>query len=207
MNRSRMPWTRTSSLSGRHSRRGADGTARSGMEMSVRSTALASIVVGVVVERRKARSPWLDFLWRPVSVLAGTPSAVPWTRIGEEGNAAIFYAGEAAIELPRTETANYRQNLASGTPMLWVVLRPRLANSASAAFDILTVTADPSEGEALTDAGNDLVATVPMPVSIIETIDGFIAEHHVERPFQKRQRDRGEPQIPGDRAADKRNRK
>jgi Protein of unknown function (DUF3305) len=173
----------------------------------VRSTALATIVVGVVVERRKARSPWLDFLWRPVSVLAGTPSATPWTPIGDEGNATIFYAGEAAIELHRTETANYRQNLASGTPMLWVVLRPTPANSASPAFDVLTVTADPSEGEALTDAGNDLVATVPMPVSIIETIDGFIAEHHVERPFQKRQRDRGEPQNPAHRGADKRNRK
>ena len=71
----------------------------------------------------------------------------------------------------------------------------------------LTVTADPSEGEALTDAGNDLVATVPMPVSIIESIDGFIAEHHVERPFQKRQRDRGEPQNPAHRGADKGNRK
>jgi hypothetical protein len=173
----------------------------------VRSTALATIVVGVVVERRKARSPWLDFLWRPVSVLVGTPSAVPWTRIGEEGNATIFYAGQAAIELHRTETTNYRQNLASGTPLLWVVLRPRLKNSAGAAFDILTVTADPSEGEALTDAGNDLVATVPMPVSIIETIESFIAEHHVERPFQKRQRDRSDPQVPGDRTADKRNRK
>jgi len=164
-------------------------------------------VVGVVVERRKARSPWLDFLWRPVSVLVGTPSAVPWTRIGEEGNATIFYAGEAAIELHRTETANYRQNLASGTPMLWVVLRSTLANSASPAFDILTVTADPSEGEALTDAGNDLVATVPMPVTIIEAIDGFIAEHHVERPFQKRQRDRTEPQNLAHRGTDKGNRK
>ncbi len=172
----------------------------------MRSTALATIAVGVVVERRKARSPWLDFLWRPVSVLVGTPSAVPWTRIGEDGNATIFYAGEAAIELHRTETANYRQNLASGTPMLWVVLRPTLANSASAAFDILTVTADPSEGEALTDAGNDLVATVPMPITVIEAIDGFIAEHHVERPFQKRQRDRAEPQDPAHRGADKRNR-
>ena len=97
----------------------------------MRSTALARIVVGVVVERRKARSPWLDFLWRPVSVLVGTPAAVAWTRIAEEGDATTFYAGEAAIELHRTETANYRQNLASGTPALWVVLRPRLANSAS----------------------------------------------------------------------------
>jgi hypothetical protein len=143
----------------------------------------------VVVERRKARSPWLDFIWRPVSVLVGTPSAAPWTRIGEEGDATTFYAGEAAIELHRTETANYRQNLASGAPALWVVLRPKLANAADAAFELLTVTADPAEGEALTDAGNDLVATVPMPAAIIATIAGFNAEHHVERTFNKRQRD------------------
>jgi hypothetical protein len=155
----------------------------------MRSTALARIVVGVVVERRKATSPWLDFLWRPVSVLVGTPSAVPWTRISEEGDATTFYAGEAAIELHRTETANYRQNLASEAPVLWVVLRPKLANSADAAFELLTVTADPAEGEALTDAGNDLVATVPMPAAIIATIDGFNAEHHVERTFNKRKRD------------------
>ena len=42
----------------------------------MRSTALVKIVVGVEVERRKARSPWLDFLWRRVSVAVGTPSAV-----------------------------------------------------------------------------------------------------------------------------------
>ena len=173
----------------------------------MRSTALARMVVGVVVERRKARSPWLDLLWRPVSVLVGTPSAAPWTRIGEEGDATTFYAGEAAIELYRTETANYRQNLCSGMPALWVVLRPRLANSASPAFDILTVTADPTEGEALTDAGNNLVATVPMPLMIIETIDSFIAEHHVERPFIKRERDRDKPQMHGHRSEDKENSK
>jgi hypothetical protein len=169
----------------------------------VRSTALARIAVGVVVERRKARSPCLDLLWRPVSVLVGTPSAAPWTRIGEEDDATTFYAGEAAIELYRTETANYRQNLCSGVAALWVVLRPIAANSAVPAFDILTVTADPAEGEALTAAGNDLVATVPMPTAIIATIESFIAEHHVERPFNKRERNRGEPPIPGHRSEDR----
>ena len=168
----------------------------------MRSTALAKIVVGVVVECRKARSQWLDFLWRPVSVFVGTPSAVPWTRIGEEGDATTFYAGATAIELHRTETTNYRQNLSSGMPALWVVLRPIAANSKSPAFDILTVTADPSEGEALTDAGNDLVASVPMPAAIIEAIGGFIAEHHIERPFNKRQRDRGDQQMPRHRGED-----
>jgi hypothetical protein len=170
----------------------------------MRSTALATIAVGVVVERHKAGSPWLDFVWRPVSVLVGTPSALAWTRIGEEGDVITFYAGEAAIELHRTETANYRQNLSSRMPALWVVLRPR---TASPAFDVLTVTADPSEGEAMTDAGNDLVAAVPMPAAIIDTIQDFIAEHHVERAFNKRQRDRGDQQMPRHRGEDTGSRK
>jgi len=163
------------------------------------------IVVGVVVERRKAKSPWLDFLWRPVFVLVGQPSAAPWTRIGEEGDRTLFYAGEAVIELHRTETENYRQNLASRTPMLWVVLRPITAESAAPAFDLLTVTADPSEGEALTDAGNNLVETVPMPGAIIETTHNFVVEHYVERPFHKRQRNRGDPQLPGHHKSDREN--
>jgi hypothetical protein len=155
----------------------------------VNSTALMYIPIGVVVERRKAKSQWLDFVWRPISILAGKPAAAPWTPIGGGTESSIFYAGEALVELHRTEIANYRENLVSGTPALWVVLRP---TASEPAYEIVTVTADPSEGEAFTDAGNDLVEAVRMPVAIIEQIDGFIAEHsehHVERPFIKRQRE------------------
>lgn len=153
----------------------------------MRETALARIPVGVIVERRAAVSPWIDFLWRPVSVLAGKPSAAPWTQIGSSAEAAMFYAGEAVIELHRTETVNYRANLASGAPSLWVVLRPIKSEPA---YEVRTVTADPAEGEAFTDAGNDLVEAVPMPSIIAERLLDFIAEHHVERPFLKRRRDR-----------------
>ena len=45
-------------------------------------------------------------------------------------------------------------------PLLWVVLRP---TGAEPPYDVLAVTADPAEGEASTEAGNDLVETVPMP--------------------------------------------
>ena len=157
------------------------------------STALAQIPVGVVVERHKATSPWLDFVCRPVSVLAGVPSAAPWTVIESGADVTTFYAGDAVIELHRTETANYRDNLASGAPLLWVILRP---TSEEARFELLMVTADPAEGEALTGAGNDLVETVPMPDSIRETVARFIAEHHVERAFFKRKRDRSAPSPP-----------
>jgi hypothetical protein len=166
------------------------------------STALARIPVGVVVERRKAKSPWLDVLWRPVSVLAGQPAAAPWTPISAEAETTMFYAGEAAIELHRTETDNYRSNLASGAPALWVVLRP---TASKPDYEVLTVTADPAEGEAFTDAGNDLVETVPMPAAIAERIGEFVAEHHVERPFVKRRRDRAEPRGPARRADDEEN--
>jgi len=93
----------------------------------------------------------------------------------------------------RTETASYRDNLATGSPALWVVLRE---TGAEPPYALYLVTADPAEGEALTGAGNDLVATVPMPDSIKEAVSSFITEHHVERSFIKRQRDRSGSQAP-----------
>ncbi len=152
--------------------------------------ALIRIRVGVIVERRKAKSSWVDFLYRPVSVLEGVPAAPPWTRIGAEGDLTTFYAGDAVIELHRTETANYRDNLASGAPRLWVILRPK---SAGVGLDLLLVTADPAEGEALTGAGNDLVEAVPMPASIRLIVENFVAEHHVEQVFFKRERSKSRP--------------
>jgi hypothetical protein len=160
----------------------------------LKSTALACITVGVVVERRKAISAWVDFLWRPVSVFVGSPSAAPWTPLAAEAETTLFFAGEAVIELHRTETINYRDNLASGAPALWVALQPAASERP---YEILAVTADPAEGEALTDAGNNLVEAVPMPPEIAEVVVRFIAEHHVERPFLKRQRRPAEPTLAG----------
>jgi len=73
-----------------------------------------------------------------------------------------------------------------------VVLRP---TGAEPPYEVLSVTADPAEGEAFTEAGNDLVETVPMPDLIRHAIESFIAEHHVERPFFKRKRDRADPEA------------
>ena len=154
----------------------------------MRSTALARIAVGVVIERRKARSVWVDCLWRPVSVFAGNSTAAPWTQLGTEAETSLFYAGQAVIELHRTETTNYRGNLASGAPALWVAMRP---TASQPPYELLAVTADPAEGEAFTDAGNNLVEAVPMPSDIAEIIRGFIVRHHVERPFIKRRRGQG----------------
>jgi len=148
---------------------------------------LLTIPVGVTVERRKGKSPWASELWRPISVFDGVPAAAPWAIISVAVDVTTFYAGKALIALYRTETDNYRNNLASGSPLLWVILR-RTADGST--VELRGVTADPAEGEALTGAGDDLVESVPMPASIGEKLKAFIAQHHVERPMFKRQRDR-----------------
>jgi Protein of unknown function (DUF3305) len=155
---------------------------------------LQSIAVGVVVERTKAASSWSEFLWRPLGVLVGAPDTLPWTKLSDDGERTTFFAGTATIELHRSETTNYRGNLTNGEPLLWVVLRP---SEAEMPYALLMVTADPAEGEAMTEAGNDLVETVPMPKAIQQAVADFVAEHHVEQTFAKRKRDRADPEALG----------
>jgi hypothetical protein len=104
------------------------------------------------------------------------------------GDSTLFYAGTATIDLYRTETENYLSNVESGCPLLWVVLRP---TETEPPYEVVAVTADPAEGEASTEAGNNIVETVEMPAAVAVIVQAFIVEHHVERPFYKRQRDSG----------------
>jgi hypothetical protein len=158
----------------------------------VNVAAHARIAVGIVVERRKAASPWIDFTWRPVTILAGQPDAAPWTVLSSTADTTSFYAGTAEVALYRTETGSYRDNLASGAPSLWVALRP---TGVEPPYEIVAVTADPAEGESFTQAGDDIVEALPMPASVRDVIEAFVAAHHVERPFFKRKRDRADPEA------------
>ena len=157
-----------------------------------RAAPLATTFVGVVVERRKAKSPWVDYLWRPVAALPGVPEMAPWTLLEGDEETAQFYVGGAEVGLHRPDTPRYRDNLASGDPSLWVVLRP---TGREPPFEVFMVTADPSEGESMTGSGNDLVEPVPMPDPVRQLVEEFVAEHHVERAFQKRKQKRGDPEA------------
>ena len=46
---------------------------------------LLRIPVGVIVERRKATSPWADVIWRPVAVLGGNAAATEERHVAPEG--------------------------------------------------------------------------------------------------------------------------
>jgi Protein of unknown function (DUF3305) len=153
---------------------------------------LLRIPVGVVVERRKSDSPWIDFVWRGIAVLPDEPVMRPWAVLREQDAATLFYAGSATVDLYRSETERYRDNLASGSPSIWIVLSP---SEGAWPYVVAAVTADPAEGEAFTEAGANLVEAVPMPQVLHQAIENFIAEHHVDREFIKRERRRADPEA------------
>ena len=153
---------------------------------------LQRLPVGVVVEKRQLNNPWAEFSWRPVAVLPGAPDTARWTMLDEQHDVRRFYAGAHEIELFPGSGGYYRDNLTSGDPSLWVVLRP---TGLEPPFEVFAVTADPNEGEAFTQAGNDLVEAVAMPEPIREAIESFVAEHHIETQFVKRQRDTADPEA------------
>lgn len=148
--------------------------------------------IGVIVERRKLRNPWVDHAWIPSAVLAGAPAAAPWTVLDDTPQVTRFYAGRSQLEFFSTDTGNYRDNLGSASPSLWVSLR---RSAAPPGIALQTVTADPSEAEALTEPGTDIIEAVPMPQAIQARLATFVEAHHVERPFIKRKRERADPEI------------
>ncbi|MGJ4941935.1 DUF3305 domain-containing protein [Bradyrhizobium sp. HKCCYLS1011] len=160
--------------------------------MSPAALPLLRIPVGVVVERRRADSPWIDFVWRGAGVLPDEPEMAPWTVVREQAGTTLLYAGSATVDLYRSETARYRDNLASGAPSVWIVLTP---SEGTWPYAVSAVTADPAEGEAFTEAGANLVEAVPMPEVLHRAIENFVAENHVETEFVKRERRRADPEA------------
>jgi len=73
----------------------------------------------------------------------------------------------------------------SAAPAIWVALQE---TGGDPPYAVAAVTADPDEGEALTGSGQGIIEAVAMPGPLRHTIAAFVAEHHVERVFEKRER-------------------
>ena len=146
----------------------------------------AKMTVGVVVERRKLDSPWADYGWRSVAVIPGDSGHAPGAVLLAADGVTRFYAGTLMVELFRKSTVSYRDNLAASPPKIFVVLRPE--DGGALPYRPVLATVAPDEAQVYSDSGADLVDGVPMPESMIPWLEAFVAEHHVDEPFYKRQR-------------------
>jgi molybdopterin-guanine dinucleotide biosynthesis protein A len=145
-----------------------------------------AMTVGIVVERRRLANPWQDESWLPVAVLPGVPPQPPGSVLVEEPGATRYYAGALPIELFRKETFSYKINLETGAPRVYVVLRRDDAGKLP--WRPLLATVAPDEAQAAMEGGEDIVEGVPMPATVLEWVEAFVAALHVEEPFHKRKR-------------------
>lgn len=148
--------------------------------------------VGVIVARRKPTGPWATPGWRVAGVLPAAPPVPPMTPLGIIEGEETFFGGPAEITVHSGETEYYRDNLVSGAPSVWVALRTEEDRCS-----VALATVDPYEAEGMTEGFGDMIEATPMPAEIEAMLSAFVAEHHVERPFFKRKRDKVDPRKGG----------
>ena len=147
-----------------------------------------SLPLGVVVARDRIDHPWQTFTWRPVSVFLNAPPVDAWRELRRDATSVHYHAATVPLELHRKETPGYLVNLASRAPLVYVVLRP--AGAGSGPPLTVTLTASPYDAEIYGQSGEEIVGGVAMPAALVELVAAFVAAHHVEEPFVKRERRR-----------------
>jgi hypothetical protein len=149
--------------------------------------------VGVVVERRQLDGPWASERWTVAAIEPAGEAPAPWALLAEGEGWQRFHAGVAQLELFRSDTAGYRDNLQAPRPTMWVILRR--GGSGPHGIELHGATVDPAEIEAHSDAGDDIIEAVSLPMAVALWMTAFVARHHVERSFWKRRRDRADPEV------------
>ncbi len=148
--------------------------------------------VGVLVEKRPSKSPWIDAVWRPVSVMPGEAAAADWTPIAEEEDGTLrYWAGGQQLTLYRGDTEAYRFNL-EGEPRIYVVLRPR-EEAGDLPYELHLVTLSPYEAQDHLDSDDDIVEALPIVPQIMEFLETFVANQPEPPAFKKRRRDKAVP--------------
>lgn len=161
-----------------------------------------TMALGVVLERRSSNNQWIDFEWRVTSVLPGAAEIDNWLELGrgtdDNGDWVQYHAATLPLEIFRRETEGYKFNLTLEQPSIFVVLRNN-EDEEDNEHDVspFLVTACPYEAQDYLDSGEEIVDSVPMPLSVMAWLDEYIEYHYVEEPFKKRKRKAFDPRKEG----------
>lgn len=151
-----------------------------------RLTHAKSIEVGVIVAKERISNPWQPFRWRPLAVELDPPPRADWTEIAAGEDFVHYHAATLPLELHRKEAISYVANLETGEPSVYVVLR--IDPEAAREVTVVMATASPYEAQAYGESGQETIEPVAMPPALLALLEAFVAEHHVEEKFVKRQR-------------------
>jgi len=148
------------------------------------------IELGVVIERRKIANPWQEYSWLPIAVFTGAEPVNEWREISRDDNVVQYHAATMEVEIFRSDTEAYQENLGSEHPSVYVVLSEDDDSDNEYPYFVQAVTLSPYEAQDVLDSGEEIVERVIMPEPVLLWLQEFVDEHHVEKPFKKRKRDK-----------------
>jgi len=141
--------------------------------------------LGVLVEKRKIDHPWQEYAWHVFGVLPGARDDADWETVSSDEKQTVYLAKTMSVDLYQRETEGYKNNLESGQPAIFVVLRQGEEEDDREVEPFL-ITACPYEAADYLESGEEIVEAVPMPDGVHIWVENFVREHHVEQKFKKR---------------------
>ena len=143
--------------------------------------------VGVVLERRRIAHAWQEYAWRAVAAIAEVPDIAGPRLLSEGEGWSRYLAATLDIELFASDTEGYRYNLSQATPAVYALWRTENETPDGPPV-VFHATVCPYEAQDYLDGIDVTVEGLPMPDTIARWVAGYVARHHTEQPFTKRQR-------------------
>jgi ribosomal protein S16 len=134
--------------------------------------------IAVVMQRRRAQSPWIEVVWEPHGVVPGYTGAERKLLLEQDGVAQWLHPG-FKLELHRDETEGYYLNVVGSEPRVFVLWRMEGDDALP-----LQVTASSEEASRWLDGGH-AVDGVPMPPELYAWVGGYVEQNYRPQP-QKR---------------------
>lgn len=150
-----------------------------------RSDLPADFSLAVVMARSPSESPWLDYRWEALGVVAREwdPSRVPDgpRLVHREGETCHFLNDGFHLRLHVDECESYYHNLRSPTPRCFVIATPD--DSGTPVPFLVSLSFD--EANAYLE-GEEQVFSVDMPPELYRWCEQFVLQHYVPTKKKKR---------------------
>lgn len=139
--------------------------------------------VAVVLERRAAQNPWVDYVWAAAGITVGRHADDgSLTLLREEDGVAFFLVGGLHARLHVDECESYYHNMRSPTPRAYVIARMDEDGGRPEPF-LVSMSFD--EAHAYLE-GDDEIYAVDVPPELYRWTEAFVVANYF--PEKKRKR-------------------
>jgi hypothetical protein len=149
-----------------------------------------TMMVGIIVQKRRINHRWQEWAWEPVGVLPWADNGVRWRLLTEEPDRIQYHAATLPMHVYRSDTEAYVANLETGAPAIYVGLREGEPGTDEWDFEPSFVTVSPYEVQDRLDSAEEIIERLILPPVLLEWLETFVATHHHDTEFVKRRRDR-----------------